>query len=115
MIGDPRHVLWLTFSMMFLFLSSPASSERPPGKGRPGNPPPSAPSFNDNLTIYDTSLWSKADGWANGSPFDNGWSASAVQFGAEGMTIELSDTPSNGEPYTSGELRTTEFYGYGCY
>jgi beta-glucanase (GH16 family) len=108
-------VFFLSFLMVFLFLPRPAASEPPPGKGRPSDPPPSAPSFSDNLTIYDTSLWSKADGWANGSPFDNGWSASAIQFGTEGMAIELSDTPNNGEPYTSGELRTTEFYGYGCY
>jgi hypothetical protein len=31
------------------------------------------------------------------------------------MTLTLDDTPCSGEPYCSGELRTTGFYGYGCY
>ena len=102
-------------ALAVLILPNISVSQPPPGKGKPGGPPSSAPSFTDSLTGYDTSLWRKADGWANGPPFDNGWKASAVQFDAGAMSIQLDDEPSSGEPFTSGELRTIDYYGYGCY
>lgn len=78
--------------------------------------PSEAGSFVDNLDGYNTSIWTKADGWSNGSPFANGWQADHIDiFDAGLLTITLDDVPSSGEDYTSGEYRTIDFYGYGCY
>ena len=91
------------------------------GGGGGGDPLPSEPSFIDALTSFDTTKWAKAGPWSNGSPFANGWDASAVTFSsANGMTVKLDDAPfivdqTTTYPYTSGELRTTGYYGYGCY
>ena len=71
--------------------------------------------FTDNLTSYDTSRWTKADGWTNGSPFDNAWLADHVTFHDGMMDLRLDNHAALGAPYSSGELRTTGFYGYGCY
>ncbi len=82
-----------------------------------GRPAPSGGgSFVDDFAGYDASFWTKADGWSNGPPFDNGWQADHIDFDDPGLlTITLDDVASSGEPYTSGEYRTTEYYGYGCY
>ena len=57
----------------------------------------------------------KADGWKNGSPFDNAWPADHITFGAGLMDIHLDDQTALGESYTSGNYQSTGFYGYGCY
>lgn len=86
----------------------------PSGAGKPR--PAGGDSFLDDFGGYDSTLWTKADGWSNGAPFDNGWQADHVDFEDPGLlTITLDNTPSSGEPYTSGEYRTLSFYGYGCY
>jgi len=83
---------------------------------RPVRKPP-APSagFIDHFNSYDSSRWSRADGWTNGSPFDNAWSADHVVLEGGRLDLRLDDQAMLGEPYTSGELRTNGFYGYGCY
>jgi beta-glucanase (GH16 family) len=82
---------------------------------RPSKPPPEQDSFVDGLGFYDTTRWTKADGWTNGSPFDNAWSANNVLFEDGNMILRLEETPLLGKDYTSGEYRTIGFYGYGCY
>ena len=89
---------------------APALSAR-----KPTSPPPEQGSFIDGLDAYDTSRWFKADGWTNGSPFDNAWRADHITFGGSRMTIRLDDQAALGEPYTSGNYQSTGFYGYGCY
>ena len=82
---------------------------------RPTKPPTALGSFEDNLGLFDSTRWVKADGWKNGSPFDNGWLADHVSFHDGLLDLRLDDVSSLGEPYSSGELRTAGFYGYGCY
>ena len=83
---------------------------------RPGpKPPAAAGSFTDHFNAYDATRWSKADGWKNGSPFDNAWAADHVTVANGKLDLRLDDVALLGEPYTSGELRTNGYYGYGCY
>jgi len=69
--------------------------------------------FTDNLDSFNTTLWHKADGWANGIPFNCGWRADHVNFQSGKMTVTLDNQSSSGKPYSSGEYRTNDFYGYG--
>lgn len=82
---------------------------------RPAKPPRAEASFTDWLDAHDSQRWSMADGWTNGSPFDNGWAADHVQFSGGLLEILLDDTSTRGEPYTSGEYRTNGFHSYGCF
>lgn len=82
---------------------------------RPAKPPAAQGSFTDLFNSFDSSRWQKADGWVNGTPFDNAWSADHVVFHDGLLELVLDDTAQRGEPYTSGEYRTTGYYGYGCY
>jgi beta-glucanase (GH16 family) len=93
-----------------LGLSQAASAAK-----RPAKPPTAQGSFTDFLGSFDSSRWQKADGWTNGPPFDNAWSADHVVFHDGLLELVLDDTAQRGEPYTSGEYRTTGYYGYGCY
>ncbi|HSJ05644.1 MAG TPA: family 16 glycosylhydrolase [Longimicrobiales bacterium] len=94
-------------------LDGPAFAAAPGRK--PVKPPPEQNSFVDHLDTYDTSRWLKADGWKNGSPFDNAWRADHVVFAGGRMTLLLDDQPALGEPYSSGHYQTLGFHGYGCY
>ncbi len=88
----------------------------PAAAGKPAPKPPTAQgSFTDHLTAFDAARWASADGWANGSPFDNGWRADHVSFHDGLLDLRLDDVTSSGQPYSSGEYRTTGYYGYGCY
>jgi len=78
-------------------------------------PPAVAGSFEDNFASYDSGRWSKADGWKNGSPFDNAWLADHVTVAGGLLELRLDNVAVLGEPYSSGELRTNGYYGYGCY
>ena len=82
---------------------------------RPAPKPKAQGSFTDHLESFDAARWAKADGWKNGSPFDNAWRADHVSFAGGMMDLRLSNQASLGEPYSSGEYRTTGYYGYGCY
>ena len=93
-----------------LGLSQAASAAK-----RPAKPPTAQVSFTDLMNSFDSSRWQKADGWTNGSPFDNAWSADHVVFHDGLLELVLDATVQRGEPYTSGEYRTTGYYGYGCY
>jgi len=78
-------------------------------------PPTAQGSFTDQFTSFDSVRWVKADGWANGSPFDNGWRADHATVAGGLVDLRLDDVSSSGQPYTSGEVRTSGYYGYGCY
>lgn len=75
--------------------------------------------FLDNLDSYNTSLWTKADGWTNGDPFNVGWRADHINFSAGIMTITLDNQtcPSgcSNRPYASSEYRRNILTGYGLY
>ena len=83
---------------------------------KPGpKPPPAAGSFVDHFAAYDPVRWSKADGWKNGSPFDNAWRADHATVTDGRLELRLDDVAYLGEPYSAGELRSNAYYGYGCY
>jgi len=103
-------VAWCAIVSMAAGFSLPASA----GK-RPSKPPPAQASFTDLLDGFDSSRWAKSDGWTNGSPFDNAWSAANVNLHDGLLELVLDDTARLGQPYSSGEYRSTGFYGYGCY
>lgn len=102
------------YTLLLTLTPSLCLSAPPPGKGN-NKTITSAPSFSDPLISFDTNHWQAADGWANGSPFLNAWSSAALDFSNDGLGVVLSDSPLLGYAYTSGELRTNAFYGYGCY
>lgn len=111
--------LWygLTSSASFAPLAIHASADQEQMKRHVALLPVS--SFVDDMASYDTSRWFKANGWKNGSPFDNGWRADHITHANNMMTLTLDDDSCpddcSGEPYASGEYRTTNYYGYGCY
>lgn len=78
-------------------------------------PPKALGSFTDHLDAFDSSRWARADGWKNGSPFDNAWRSDHVSFAGGRMELRLDDQAALGEPYTSGEYRSVGYHGYGCY
>ncbi len=65
----------------------------------------------------DSANWNRADGWANESPFNNGWRAENITFRDGVMITELNDVGCPDEcserPYASGEYRSDELFGYG--
>jgi beta-glucanase (GH16 family) len=106
-----RHVVALC-----AVLSIAAAFSMPAAAGkRPSKPPAVQGAFTDLLDGFDSSRWAKSDGWANGSPFDNAWSAGNVNFHDGLLELVLDDTARLGQPYTSAEYRSTGYYGYGCY
>jgi endo-1,3-1,4-beta-glycanase ExoK len=73
----------------------------------------SAAILSDQFGYFDQGLWHKANNWTNGDPFYCGWRADHVSFEDGKMVLTLTDTPSSGRPYTSGEYRSNDFYGFG--
>ena len=105
-------VILLGSLMLGLLTASAVTAARPTPTP---TPPPAQGSFLDQTDAYDTTRWAKADGWANGSPFDNAWRADHITFANSQLSISLDNTAYLGEPYSSGEYRTLGFYGYGCF
>jgi beta-glucanase (GH16 family) len=93
-----------------------AAGPVPVRAARPAPKPPAASgSFVDHFDAQDGVRWSRADGWTNGSPFDNAWLADHVLYSGGRVELQLDDVAALGEPYSSGELRTRAYFGYGCY
>ncbi|MBY5944018.1 family 16 glycosylhydrolase [Photobacterium rosenbergii] len=71
----------------------------------------------DPLTELDSTFWWKSHGWSNGFPSYTRWESEAISHSDEGMAITLSYAPNEIDEFDfqSGELRSEEFYGYGCY
>ncbi len=61
--------------------------------------------------------WECADGWTNGSMFNVTWRKRNVTFNEGNMQLIIDKdlTPQLGIPYSGGEFRSREFYGYGRY
>ncbi len=59
----------------------------------------------------------EANGWCNGSCFNVTWRKNNVTFenGRMQLIIDTDSIPVNGVPYSGGEFRSKEFYGYGRY
>ncbi|MGF1730038.1 family 16 glycosylhydrolase [Photobacterium kasasachensis] len=74
-------------------------------------------SFIDPLTSFDQELWWKSNGWSNGFPFNNRWEESSIITDNNGMHILLNKAPTTDShfEFRSGELRSHNFYGYGCF
>ena len=58
-----------------------------------------------------------ANGWCNGSMFNVTWRKGNVTFENEKMQliIDHDANPKDGIPYSGGEFRSKDFYGYGKY
>lgn len=58
-----------------------------------------------------------ANGWTNGSMFNVTWRKANVTFENEKMQliIDKDANPKDGIPYSGGEFRSKDFYGYGKY
>lgn len=77
-------------------------------------PKPTPTGFSASFDSYDTSRWAKSD-WANGNPFNCGWSPDHISFANGVMTLTLDDTSSHGKPYASGEYQSLSTFSYGTY
>jgi len=109
--GWKIHWAVLSFLCGAMVLAPPAGHA-----ARKGSKPPQAQGdFVDHLGTFDTARWVKADGWKNGIPFDNAWSADHVSFLDGTMLLSLDDEAALGEPYSSGHYQTIGFHGYGCF
>ncbi|MGF1684361.1 family 16 glycosylhydrolase [Photobacterium minamisatsumaniensis] len=77
----------------------------------------SADNFDDPLAEFNHTIWWKSDGWSNGFPFYNRWEGESIVNSAEGMAITLDYSPvaDNSVEFRSGELRSHDYYGYGCF
>lgn len=58
-----------------------------------------------------------SDGWTNGSMFNVTWRKSNVTLdgGDMQLIIDKDASPKGGIPYSGGEFRSKDFYGYGLY
>ena len=58
-----------------------------------------------------------SNGWTNGSMFNVTWRADNVTFndGKMQLIIDKDETPLDDIPYSGGEFRSKEYYGYGRY
>ncbi len=63
------------------------------------------------------SFFEASDGWSNGSMFNVTWRADNVTFkdGNMQLVIDKEAVPKKGVPYSGGEFRSKDFYGYGLY
>lgn len=88
------------------------SNNKKDNKGKPAK----SSGFSDGLTQLDYSHWWASDGWHNGFPFVNRWQADAISHSGDGMQLTLSNLGTPDSPdWVSGELRSHEYRGYGCY
>lgn len=63
------------------------------------------------------SFFEASDGWCNGSMFYVTWRGDNVTFedGKMQLVIDNDKKPKGGIPYSGGEFRSKDFYGYGLY
>lgn len=71
-------------------------------------------SFYDGLDYFNSGTWNKAN-WTNGGMFNCGWLPDHVTFSGGLMTLRLDNYSSFGKPYSSGEYRTNDTFGYGTF
>ncbi len=63
------------------------------------------------------SFFEASDGWTNGSMFNVTWRGTNVTFddGKMQLVIDNDPKPKSKIPYSGGEFRSKDFYGYGLY
>lgn len=74
--------------------------------------------FTVDLTKGENSLFEASNGWTNGMPFNCFWHKENVTFddGAMQLIIDESPNPAADKvPYSGGEYRSKQTYGYGRY
>lgn len=81
----------------------------------------------DDFDSFNSERWFMAGQWTNGSPFANGWDPNYFQISHSTLSLFSKKDPfvvpswdnsglaGKTLDYTSGEIRTREFFGYGCY
>ncbi len=70
--------------------------------------------FWDPLDYFNGWSWNAAN-WTNGGMFNCGFLPDHVTFANGKMTIKLDNQWSYGKPYSSGEYRTNNTFGYGTF
>lgn len=83
------------------------------GGSAPTPTPTPTAGFDADLSSYDTTLFTKSDGYSNGGNFNVGWKSDHVSFSNGNMILTLDNVNSSGKPYSSGEYKTNSLYGYG--
>jgi beta-glucanase (GH16 family) len=66
------------------------------------------------MDSFNTSVWNKAN-WTNGGMFNCGWKPDHAYHSGGKLVLKLDNVSSHGKPYTSGEYRTNETFGYGTF
>lgn len=56
-----------------------------------------------------------SDGWSNGSVFNCTWRAGNISFVDSVMRLSIDTDVAASPPYSGGEYRSVDFYGYGKY
>ena len=64
------------------------------------------------LDYFNSSVWQESN-WTNGGMFNCGFVPSNISFSNSKMTIALTNSPSFGKPYSSGEYRSNNTFTYG--
>lgn len=71
--------------------------------------------FADEFKYFNSSKWEKSDGWSNEDMFNCTWRKNNVSFW-DNETMQLSIYQDSGnKPYSGGEYRTRDTFGYGLY
>lgn len=80
------------------------------------SPEASAPLFAD-FTSGKPDTFYTADGYGNGKEFNVTWRNDNVRFedGVMKLVIDNDSAPQDGVPYSGGEFRSNDLYGYGRY
>lgn len=73
--------------------------------------------LNVSFANGESSMFHYADGWCNGSMFNVTWRKDNVRFenGIMKLIIDRDAEPKDNVPYSGGEYRTNDFFGYGRY
>lgn len=72
--------------------------------------------FGEAFNSYNTTAWSKSDGWSNEDMFNCTWRASNINFSNGVMNLTINkDTQGGSKPYAGGEYRSKDTYSYGLY
>lgn len=104
----------LTAMAAAAFLACGGSGDGEPGADPDGPAPTRTSALLEPMDSFDSAGWEKAD-WTNGSMFNCGWKPDHVSFSDGKLVLALDDTPSYGRPYSSGEYRTRDTFGYGTF
>lgn len=72
--------------------------------------------FSDSFNSFNTTAWTKSDGYSNDGMFNCTWRASNVNFSNGVMNLTLNkDTQGGSKPYAGGEYKSKDTFSYGLY